>query len=497
LLRNLDGYLAEDVTHHQAATLPLYVDLDGTLVHTDVAQELLVAALARPGNWRPILAAWHRHGVSGIKHAVWNRDGFHPALLPYDDTVLDYLRSARAQGRRIVLATAADRQAAEAIAVHLGLFDAVLASEPGHNLKGAAKLAAIRGDSAGPFEYLGDGAADIPIWRAAQKAGFVRPDAAARAEMQAAGPRLSLTTDPAPPVWRGLWAAMRPHQWAKNVLVFLPLFFAHLYTEPGALLLAGLAFAAMSLMASGVYLINDLLDIPADRRHVRKRLRPFAAGLLRPAQGVGAALALLVAALALGFGAVGLPFGLVLLLYLGLTTAYSLALKRFSTIDVIVLSLLYTVRILAGAAAGGIILSPWLLSFSLFFFVSLAYMKRFIELDAVTEDAKLPHRNYWGAELASIQIFGIANAAVSLLTLAQYINSPTARETYGGRDILWLAVPLMMFWIYRSWMWAIRGKVGDDPVVFALTDRISQITLTAVLAVFFAARYLEFSGVIR
>ncbi|WP_323765418.1 UbiA family prenyltransferase [Marinovum sp.] len=496
-MKDLDGALAEDRTPDQAGELPLYVDLDGTLVQTDVAQEQLVAALARPRNWPPVLRAWRAHGASGIKHAVWDGDGFHPALLPYDAEVLDYLRAARAQGRRIVLATAADRQAAEAVAAHLGLFDAVLASEPGHNLKGAAKLAAIRQDCPGPFEYLGDSAADIPVWRAAHRVGFVRPDTRARTEMQAAGARLTLSTDPAAPAWRGLLRAMRPHQWAKNALVFLPLFFAHIYTDMRMLLMAALAFAAMSLMASAVYLINDLLDIPADRRHHSKRLRPFAAGVVRPVQGVAAALALMMAAVGLGFGALGLPFGLVLLLYFAMTTVYSFALKRFSTIDVIVLSLLYTVRIVAGAAACDILLSPWLLTFSLFFFVSLAYMKRFIELDAVTEDAKLPHRNYWGAELASVQAFGIANAAVSLLTLAQYINSPTALETYGARDILWLTVPLLMFWIYRTWMWAIRGKVGDDPVIFALKDRISQLTLLAVLVVLVAARHFEFIGFIR
>ncbi|WP_417523226.1 UbiA family prenyltransferase [Marinovum sp.] len=497
-MRDLETGLAEDLTQTDTGlSLPLYVDLDGTLVRTDVAQELLIAALVRPRNWAPVLAAWKAHGASGIKRAVWDRDGFHPALLPYDETVLDYLRDARAQGRRIVLATAADRQVAEAIAVHLGLFDAVLASDPGHNLKGAAKLAAIEADSHGPFEYLGDSAADIPVWRAAHRAGFIRPDSAAQAEMQATGDRVSLVTDPAPPAWRGLWKAMRPHQWAKNTLVFLPLFFAHLYTEAGALALAALAFLAMSLMASGVYLVNDLIDIPADRRHRSKRFRPFAAGLVRPVHGVIAAGTLMVSALLLGFGAVGLPFGVVLLIYFVLTTAYSFALKQYSTVDVIVLSLLYTVRILAGAAACSVMLSPWLLTFSLFFFVSLAYMKRYIELDSVEDDDKLPHRNYWGAELASMQIFGIANAAVSLLTLAQYINSPTAKETYGADDILWLAVPMLMFWIYRTWMWAIRGKVGDDPVVFALTDRISQITLLAVVTMFVAARYLDFVGFIQ
>ncbi|TNF23258.1 MAG: UbiA family prenyltransferase [Rhodobacteraceae bacterium] len=477
--------------------MPLYVDLDGTLVRTDIAQELLIGALRVPSALPGILRAGMEHGASGIKSAIWAEDRFHPELLPYEQEVLAHLRKARGEGRRVVLATAADRQVAEAVAGYLGLFDDILASEPGQNLKGAAKLAAIRADCGdGPFEYLGDSPADIPIWQAAARPGFVAPTGAARA-FAARAEEAALVTAPPPPVWRGLWKAMRVHQWAKNVLIFLPLFFAHEYTDALAVARVLAGFVAMSLMASAVYIVNDLFDLPADRRHRSKRHRPFAAGLVRPLQGVLAALGFMLLALALGFGAVGAGFGLILLIYLGTTTAYSLALKRYSTVDVIVLSLLYTVRIVAGAAAAGVTLSPWLLTFSLFFFVSLAYMKRFIELDGVAGDVMLPNRNYQGAEVASVQIFGIANAAAALLTLAQYLNTPTARETYGARDILWLAVPMMMFWMYRTWMWAVRGKVGDDPVAFALSDRISQVTLVAVLAVFLAARYFVFEGFIR
>lgn len=478
--------------------MPLYVDLDGTLVKTDIAQELLVGAVRVPSALPAILRAGFESGASGIKRAIWSEERFHPELLPYDQEVLAHLRKARAEGRRVVLATAADRQVAEAVAAYLGLFDAILASDPGQNLKGAAKLAAIQADcGGGPFEYLGDSAADIPIWQAAARAGFVAPTGAARAYAARSASGATLVTDAAPPIWRGLWKAMRPHQWAKNVLIFLPLFFAHEYTDAAVVANVMIGFVAMSLMASAVYIINDLLDIPADRRHRVKRNRPFAAGLVRPVHGVSAALAFVMLALALAFGVVGFGFGVILSVYFATTTAYSFVLKQYSTIDVIVLSLLYTVRIVAGAAACGIALSPWLLTFSLFFFVSLAYMKRFIELDSVAEDAKLPNRNYQGAEVASVQIFGIANAAAALLTLAQYLNTPIARETYGARDILWLAVPLMMFWMYRTWMWAVRGKVGDDPVVFALTDRISQVTLVAVLTVFLAARYFDFEGFIR
>ncbi len=471
--------------------MPLFVDLDGTLVRTDVAQELLVRGLA---GIRHIgaLAGAAMQGRNRLKAVSAQVVEFRADLLPYRPEVLDYIAKARKQGRPVILATAADTQVAQAVADYLQLFDGILASDMGRNLKGAVKLAAIQAYcGGGPFEYLGDSGADIPIWQAAERPGFVAPTGPARAYAAAHEDKAALVVPADQGQARALWKAMRPHQWVKNVLVFLPLIVSHSYTDPAMLLLALLAFVVFSLCASSVYLINDLVDIDADRVHPTKRHRPFAAGTLRPVTGVLAAAAMTLGAMLLAFGGMGLVFGLVLLAYMALTSAYSLWLKQYSTVDVVVLALLYTMRIVAGAAACMIVPSEWLLSFSLFFFLSLAYMKRYIELARVGHDRKLPSRNYQASDLTIVQTFGIANGALSLLTLAQYMASPQVQQLYAFPQALWLAVPLMMFWTYRTWMWASRGKVGDDPVVFAIKDRISQITVVLVVLVILLARNFQ------
>ncbi|MEQ5872681.1 UbiA family prenyltransferase [Sagittula sp. NFXS13] len=471
------------------AALPLYVDLDGTLVRTDVAQELLLSALKTPRGLGALISVGPSLNAAQIKRVASENAPVQADLLPYRDAVVAYARAARAEGRRVVLATAADVLVAKAVVAHLGCFDAVLASTPERNLKGQIKLEAIKADCAGgPFEYLGDSPADLPIWRAAAVRGFVNPQGSARSMAQDTSGQTSLQIEDARPIWRCIRKAMRPHQWLKNTLLFLPLFFAHTYDDLAVLGHAVLAFVAFSLLTSGTYLVNDLFDIDADRRHPKKRNRPFAAGDVSPLAGSLVALGLIVTAMVLAFGATSTAFGFVLISYLVLTMIYTFALKNYSTIDVVILGLLFTIRIVAGASATGILVSAWLLTFSLFFFTSLAYLKRSIELMKVSEETKLPSRNYWGQELSIVQSFGITTAALSLLTLAQYITSDRVQASYPGKDLLWLVIPLLMFWTYRIWMWASRGKVEDDPVLFALKDRISQITILLMMVVVVAAR---------
>ncbi|MCK0149799.1 UbiA family prenyltransferase [Marivita sp. S6314] len=477
--------------------LDLFVDLDGTLIAGDIAEESL-ARTAR--NWRAFVAAAQSYsagGLSGLKRSLATSMPPDVTNLPFREDVLDYIRGARAAGRRVVLATAADKQIAVAVADHLGLFDAVIASEPGRNMKGEAKLHAIQDMAAGPFEYLGDSAADVPIWQAAERSGFVAPSAQARHEMKRDPGSVSLHIEPSISQGKALMKAMRPHQWAKNVLVFVPILFAHEYVDPGVLLAGLMAFVCFSLCASGVYLVNDIIDIEADRKHATKHKRPFAAGHLSIRRGLLAAGALLGGSVLAAFAFVNVLFGLVLASYAVLTTAYTFCLKRYSTVDVVALSLLYTWRILAGSAATALAPSPWLLSYSLFFFLSLAYMKRYIEIDAMKtadEDEKLPSRNYYASEVQLVLTFGIANGALSVLTLAQYVNSTSVEQFYSMPFLLWLIVPVMMFWIYRTWTWASRGKIGDDPVVFALKDRISRICVGIVLLIIIAARVLPQPG---
>ena len=479
--------------HTPSASVPLFVDLDGTLVHADMAEEMLARGMRSPRAMLRGFRAWRADGLGGLKRSLWAEVGLRVDLLPYNAQVLDYIKGARRAGRQGILATAADRAAAEEVAAYLGLFDAVLASEPGRNLKGPAKLEAIRAmTGTAPFEYLGDSTADLPIWAAAAYRGFARIPSAAR-DLAAQADHVTLTPGPSdrPGKGRAIRRAMRPHQGSKKALVLVPLLFAHLYTDPASIMNALLAVMVFSLCASSVYLVNDVLDIEADRAHPTKKNRPFAAGHLRPRTGILQAGWLMLISCLVGFGVLGVPFGLVLLSYLALTTAYSFVLKAYSTVDVIALALLYTIRIVAGAAALGTFPSPWLLTFSMFFFLSLAYLKRYIELSKAVGNARLPARNYWASDMTVVQTFGIANGALSLLTLAEYVSSPEVVTRYNTPALLWLAIPVMMFWTYRTWMWATRGKVGDDPVVFAMKDKISRITGLLVIAIFVLARYLN------
>lgn len=484
------------IVHASAAhpDMPLYVDLDGTLVSTDIAQELLVRAFRSPLALKSGLVAVPQ-GIGALKHALAETVSFDAARLPYRPEILAHIKAARDAGRRVVLATAADQLVADQVAAHLKLFDAVMASTPQNNLKGQAKLAAIEADAkahseTGEFEYLGDSGADLPVWQASTLRGFAKVPQRAGKLVQDTS-HVSLVLPPASTILWPLLRAMRPHQWAKNMLVFLPLLFAHLYFSAASLVSVSIAFVAFSLCASAVYLINDLLDIEADRAHDSKHKRPFAAGLILPLHGCIAAAGLFIAALVLGFAGAGPWFGAVLILYIVTTNIYSFWLKSHSTIDVVILALLYTVRIVAGAAALRVVPSPWILTFSLFFFLSLAYMKRFIELSKVAEDDQLPARGYWASDLSVIRTFGIANAALSLLTLAEYVSAPEIQARYLSPGLLWLMIPMMMFWSYRSWLKATRGQVGEDPVVFALKDRVSRVTGLMVLSVVVIAHSVD------
>ncbi|MEQ9695207.1 UbiA family prenyltransferase [Shimia sp. SDUM112013] len=469
--------------------IPIFVDLDGTLVKTDLAQEQLAGLVFRPAHLGGLIRTGGE-GRSHLKRYVAENARLDVALLPYNDEVLDYLTAEKAAGRRIILATAADSKVAEAVAGYLEIFDDIIASTPGNNLKGAAKLAEIEASAEGPFEYLGDSPADLPIWQAADRVGFVNAAHGLRTQVPNEK-TISLAVDNKPPVWKSLLKAMRPHQWVKNALIFLPLFFSHSYGDPELLVRALLTFVAFSLLASSVYLFNDIQDLGADRRHASKKFRPFAAGTLSPVKGLMAAGGLMVFALGLSALTLGAPITLLLLIYLAITFLYSGWLKHFSTIDVITLTCLYTMRIFVGGVAIGALPSPWLLNFSLFFFLSLALMKRYVELDGVRAAGKDRSRGYQVGDLPAVMAGGISTGGLSVLTLTLYLNSDFVAQTYQTPMLLWLVAPLILFWIQRAWVWALRGWIHSDPVVFALRDRISRVTLGLTCLLVVAAKYLD------
>ncbi len=457
--------------------IPLVLDLDGTIVAGDTLIECALRTLAvRPWAFLRALpfALFQR---AAFKHRLAEAARLDPASLAYNPAVADLAMQARAEGRCVHLATAADSLVAGAVAEHLGGFDSVLSSNGETNLKGAAKadaLAARFGE--GGFDYAGDSAADTPVWARARRAYVVSPSAAvlgaARsvcADVHTLGVRLSGLAR-----LRLLSRALRLHQWAKNLLVFVPVLAAH--RADGALARACLSFVAFGLCASSVYLLNDLLDLPHDRLHATKRRRPFASGALSPAAAPGLMAGLL--ALTLVCTAL-LPSGFLemLALYYATTLAYSFVLKRRAVWDVVTLAGLYTLRIFAGAAAAKIPISPWLLAFSLFLFFCLAVVKRLTELTlfvrAGSGEPGPAGRGYAREDLDMLRSMATSSGYMAVLVLALYVNSSEVTPLYRHPSALWALCPILLFWVSRVLMLSNRGMMNDDPVVFALRDRVS------------------------
>lgn len=474
---------AVDVPPDSDVARPLCVDLDGTLIAGDLLWESFFRLLRQRPLDMPRLPLWLCSGRAALKHRIAERVRVDPAGLAFRPEVLAFLEREKARGRRILLVTASNETLARAVADHVGLFDEVIASDARTNLKGAVKRDALLAKFPGGFDYIGDSPADLAVWPAAGKAYVVAPHPRLAARAQA----LCTTC---PPEHIGAHArlhlrdfkAVRPHQWVKNILLFLPMLLAHDLWNRHKWVAAIAAFCAFSLTASSVYVLNDLLDIEADRQHPTKRARAFAAGRLPLAYGPPILLVLLGGAALLCL-ALPLSFAMLLVFYLLLSTEYSFYLKSRMLVDVMVLAGLYTLRIVAGGAAVGVPVSPWLLAFSMFLFVSLAFVKRYVELRMVEmrgqEHAK--GRGYDIHDLRIIESVGPASGYMAVLVMALYVQD-AASAMYPSPIFLWLICPLLMYWITRIWFQARRGKVPDDPILFAVKDRISWYCLI-VLAV--------------
>jgi 4-hydroxybenzoate polyprenyltransferase len=459
-----------------ADDIPLCVDLDGTLTPVDTLEEsLLSLAKATPSRLLMPILCLLRGGRAAMKREVAKHAKYDVSLVPFNQAFLDWLTAEHAAGRRLVLATAADSSIANAVAARVGLFDQVLSSDGTTNLSAGAKqreLVAQFGERG--FDYAGNARVDEKIWRSARKAIVVgSPGQVKRA-------RAVADVEHVFPAVRGsrfVWLkALRIHQWAKNLLVFLPALLAHSILKPGVLLDSATAFLSFSLCASSIYLINDLLDLPADRHHPRKRRRPFAAGQLSARAGLLASFGLLGVAIGLALF-VGYEFSAVLAGYYALTWAYSLRLKRAAIVDVMTLAGLYTVRILAGAAATATPVSLWLLAFSIFIFLSLGIVKRYTEILEMAGGGKIAGRGYSEHDLPLLLNLGVSAGYCTVIVVALYINNRDATLLYHHSKPLWLICPLLLYWLSRVWLLTTRGEMHDDPVVFALRDRISLYVL--------------------
>jgi len=456
----------------EPGALPLCVDLDGTLVRTDLSVETLLAWAKQNPGFLFLLPWWLLKGRAYLKHQVALQK-FPVSSLPYNDEFLTYLSAERQKGRRLYLVTASDHQIAEKVAAHLAIFEDVLASDGKRNLSGMEKARVLRekfGDK--KFAYAGNARVDRHVWRFAAEAILVDPSPCLLKQARKLttvervfGERCNR--------WTAAWRAMRPHHWTKNLLVFVPLITAHKFADAQALAGALSAFVSFCLATSGTYLLNDLLDLSADRKHPEKRRRPFASGELSLLWGLAIIPVLMTGSLLVSLYA---PHAFLPAMgaYLALTTAYSLYVKEILMMDVIALGILYTLRILAGAMAIQVPVSPWLLAFSMFWFLSLAFMKRFLELsNASNGNLTASARGYMAKDLPLLANLGISCGLVAVLVFALYADSGTVSELYLHPRRLWSICLLLVYWISRAWLLAQRGRVQEDPIRFAVSDRQS------------------------
>lgn len=462
------------------------VDLDGTLLRTDLLYESFLRMVAAKPWLLFTLPFWLLKGKAYLKRRLAAFGVGDPALLPFDTRVVDLLRAN--SKRRRVLCTASDADVVAPIARHLGLFDEVLCSDGISNLAGGRKaeqLVALYGERG--FDYIANAEVDTAIWRHAHSAWVVNGgsavagSAARLAQLEAHWP----AEGGGPNTWL---RAMRLHQWLKNLLVFIPLLASHQFLQMPQVMTSAVAFLAFGLCASGVYLLNDMLDLEADRQHPRKRLRPFACGQLSLRSGLIAVPLLTMAGFVLAWLA-SPALLLVLAFYFVLTLAYSLKLKQVIIIDVVMLAALYTLRIIGGAAAIDVELSFWLLTLSMFIFLSLAMLKRYTELRLTLSNGNnMPSgRGYHVEDMSLVQSLGSAAGLVAVLVLCLYINAPESQSLYRVPLLLWLLCPILLYWISRIWMLAHRGEMHDDPVVFAVKDRGSLITVSLGVLIVLAA----------
>lgn len=470
-----------NVSHSETAVddtqIALVVDLDGTLCLTDTLHEgLLALAGARPQTLLK-LPRWLSEGRAGFKARVADHHVVSPDELPLNPGVVELLKAARAEGRRTALVSAADHRQVTAVAEATGLFDEAYGSAEGTNLKGAEKAAFLK-QHFGPkmFDYVGDSDADIPVWHAARRAISVRAHPSLRKSLEATN-RDAHHIDPPESQGKAMLRALRPHQWSKNLLMFLPMIAAH---DASGLLPVVLGFIAFCLTASAVYVVNDLLDLAADRAHPRKRLRPFAAGNLSLSSGVRMAAGLLLGALLFSLLSGSGLFTVTLFVYFIATFAYSVWLKRKLIADVLTLAGLYTIRILAGGAAASVILSPWILGFSIFLFLALAAVKRHAELtDQLASGRESIGRAYTVDDIPIVRGIGLSASQAATLVLALYISSDAVQALYSAPYILWAICPIVLYWSLRMVTKAHRGSMTDDPIVFATTDLASIVLILA------------------
>ena len=460
---------------HDVFLSPLYVDLDGTYTKSDLLFESLIIAIKSNPFIVFLCFFWLLKGRSYLKHQLAERADVETKLLPLNPEFYSFLIEEKSKRRKIILATATNEKYAQKIHAESDIFDSYISSDILSNLKGNAKLLKIQSESE-TFSYAGNSSEDFIIFSKCKESYLVNPTKKAK-KMSLNSPTTKTFDDNPKP--KSLWIKqLRVHQWLKNLLILVPLIVSGQFISGDSIILSLLGFISFSCLASATYIINDLLDLDSDRNHSRKKNRPLAAGTITLVNGLVAATLLFIIAFTIA-SMLNVLFNLVLALYLALTLAYSLKVKQYIGMDVIALASLYTVRIIAGAVILSTTMSFWLLSFSMFVFLSLAIIKRCAELKYLQEANKTrtTGRDYHIDDYVVLMSIGTSSAMLSILMFCFYVNSNVLNDQYQQPTLLWLILPALCYWMMRMWIKTHRGEMHDDPIVFSLKDKGSIITV--------------------
>ncbi len=472
-------------------TSPLCVDLDGTLIKTDSLHELFLLLIKQKPFYCFLAIFWLFKSKAHFKAEITKKIKLIPENLPYNEEVIDYIKTQKVD-RKVYLVTGSNKVLADSIASYLQLFNGVIASDSETNLTGENKknhLVEYFGEQG--FEYIGNDKVDFPVWKAASSVSVVSQDNSFLQKVRSSFNIEKEFISPTPTI-RNYLKGIRLHQWVKNLLVFIPFFLDHRFNDANAFIQLVMAFLCLSLIASFTYIINDLLDLESDRQNQYKRNRPFASCLISIKQAVVLMLFLLVGIIVL-LSLLSFPVIITLLVYLATTLSYSFYFKRIAILDVTILAGLFSLRVITGVVSIESEWSFWLLAFSMFFFLSLAFAKRYSEVENLRVEGResTVGRGYVVDDLPMLNSSGIAAGYISILVIALYIESEKVREMYSHPEILWLICPLLLFWIGRIWLITGRGEMHEDPIVFAIKDKVSILTVSLCFVIVLGAVYFN------
>jgi len=473
---------------------PLIVDFDGTLIFTDSLIESAILLIKKNPIYFFFMLFWLKKGKAHLKAEIAARTSLDIETLPYNTHFIEWLKTEKEKGRKIYLATAAHKTIAVEVTKYLNIFDGFFASERDCNLKGGTKCTLIKEKIGDSFVYAGDSKADLPIWLEAEAAVLVNvPPALANQVRKEVGVEAEF---PREKIGIKTWArALRVHQWVKNILLFVPLLTAFEFMDIFKVCSVSIAFLAYSFVASGTYILNDIWDLKADRIHTRKRHRPFASGEIPIINGLLMVGVLFILALIIAMS-ISTAFVIILFAYFILTSVYSLFLKQHALVDIITLSLLYTLRIVAGVIVIKVSISSWLLAFSMFLFLSLALIKRcgeLVSLENIEQKKAISGRDYTPSDLVVLWPLGVGASLSAIVIFGLFISAPETQQRYASPELLWCSAIGIMYWLGRMWIKTSRGEMHDDPIVYVIKDKVSYVLLLSTIIITVIAYFYTFS----